>query len=113
MFLLVEEAKNFCHNARDILSLVGTFMTIFKIAIPVLLIVLGSVDLGKAVVASDDKAIKTATSVLVKRIIIGIIIFFIPTIVNVIFKLFTGGEQAYNDANVCISCITGDSKGCK
>lgn len=105
--LLLETASTFCSDTKEIWQFVGTIVTIFKIVIPVLIIILGSIDLGKAVVASDDKAIKSATGILVKRIIMGVVIFFIPTIVRALFNLFTGGQASIEDAAVCINCVTG------
>lgn len=105
--LLLAGSEGFCDTTKEIWELIGTVVTIFKIVIPVLIIIMGSIDLGKAVVSSDDKAIKSATGTLIKRIIIGVVIFFIPTIVKALFNLFTLGRDAYADAGVCISCITG------
>ena len=48
---------------------------------------MGSIDLGKAVLASDDKEIKGATSKLVKRAIAAIAIFFIPMLVNMLIGM--------------------------
>ena len=47
------------------------------------------IDLGKAVVASDEKAIKTATNSIIKRLIAAVVIFFIPTMVAAIFSLIS------------------------
>lgn len=105
--LLLAGAGTFCGDTKEIWELIGTAVTIFKVVIPVLIIILGSIDLGKAVVSSDEKAIKGATSVLIKRIIIGVVIFFIPTIVKALFNLFTSGADAYKDAGVCVNCVTG------
>lgn len=58
---------------------------IIQIGIPILLILMGAIDLGKAVIASDDKAIKMATSSLIKRAIAAIAIFFVVTLVSLIF----------------------------
>lgn len=66
----------------------GVFPLI-QIGIPILLIIMGSIDLGKAVLSSDDKEIKGATSKLVKRAIAAVAIFFIVTIVSLIMGLFT------------------------
>ena len=63
MFLI--DAKNFCTDAKDLMEFLHTILVIFKIVIPVLLIIFGMIDLGKAVVASDEKDIKTATSSLI------------------------------------------------
>ena len=48
-------------------------------------------DLGKAVMAGEEKQIKEAQSNAVKRIIVGIIIMFVPTIVNLILDLMGKG----------------------
>lgn len=62
---------------------------IIQIGIPIILIVMGSIDLGKAVLSSDDKEIKGATSKLIKRAIAAVAIFFVTTIVSLLMGLFT------------------------
>ena len=84
MFLM---AVNFCSETKDVWSLVGKILGVFKIVIPLLLLILGMFDLGKAVVASDDKAINKATTALVKRAVAAIIIFFIPICCCYIFTV--------------------------
>ena len=48
------------------------------IIVPIGLIVMVSFDFAKAVTSSGDKANKEALTMLVKRLIIGIIIFLLP-----------------------------------
>ena len=55
---------------------------IIQIGIPILLIVMGTIDLGKAVMSSDDKEIKGATGKLIKRAIAAVAVFFVATIVS-------------------------------
>lgn len=62
-------------------------MPIIQIGIPILLIIMGSLDLGKAVVASDDKEIKAATSRLVKRAIAAAAVFFVVLVVKLLVNL--------------------------
>ena len=81
---------------------IGYLIIIVKIIIPILLIVLGVVDYAKAVVSSDTDSVQKATSTLIKRIIIGIAIFFIPTIVNLVFKSFLHTDNSYDDCRVCL-----------
>ena len=50
-------------------------------------IVLGTVDLGKAVIASEDKEVKAAQTRLIKRVLYAVLIFFITTIVSLVFNL--------------------------
>ena len=57
MFLM---AVNFCSETKDVWSLVGKILGVFKIVIPLLIIIFGMIDLGKAVVASKDDEVKKA-----------------------------------------------------
>ncbi len=70
-------------------------LPIFQIGIPIILIVMGTIDLGKAVLSSDDKEIKAGTSRLIKRAIAAIFVFFIATIVTLVMGLFakSGADQ--------------------
>lgn len=77
----------FCADTANIWHLLGMVVTIIKIVIPLLLIILGMVDLGKAVISSDEKAINKAVGSLLKRFIAAVVVFFIPTIVNAIFGI--------------------------
>ncbi len=68
---------------------------VLQIGIPIILIVLGTLDLGKAVLSGDDKVVKEAQSKLIKRCIYAILVFFIVTLVNLIFSMLgqiTGSE---------------------
>ena len=78
-------AKNYCTDLQPVINLLKSVLTIIQWGIPILLIVMGSIDLGKAVLASDDKEIKGATSKLIKRAIAAVAVFFIPMLVNLIF----------------------------
>ena len=69
---------------------------ILQIGIPIILIVLGTLDLGKAVISSDDKAVKEAQSKLIKRCTYAILVFFIVTLVNLVFSMV--GTIAGDDA---------------
>jgi len=97
--------KDFCNEAAEILQFIGWILYIFKIAIPLLLIVWGSIDLGKAVVAQKEDEIKQATQILVKRAIFGVVIFFLPTIVGLIFNLIGQFSDVKDSYEVCRACI--------
>lgn len=95
----------FCTGTKSIWILVGKILSIFKIVIPLLVIIFGMIDLGKAVVASKDDEIKKAAKSLGMRVLAGIIIFFIPTIVGFAFGLADGFNED-GDYSVCQTCIT-------
>ena len=62
---------------------------LIQIGIPIILIVLGMLDLGKAVMASKDDEIKNAQKMLIKRCIYAVAIFFVVLIVNLVFSLLS------------------------
>ena len=82
---------SFCESSAEIWQLVGKIINIIKIVIPIIIVILAMLDLGKAVMAGEEKQIKEAQSNAVKRIIVGIIIMFVPTIVNLILDLMGKG----------------------
>ena len=105
--MLILDASTFCQETATIWQFIGWVLFVFKIVIPLLLILFGMIDLGKAVVSSDEKAIKSATSSLVKRAIAAVVIFFIPTIVSAIFGIVTGFQGKVKDQyKVCANCVT-------
>ena len=95
----------FCAETANIWNVVGYIVVVIKIVIPLMLIVLGMVDLGKAVVSSDEKAINKAVSTLIKRFIAAVVVFFVPTIVSALFNALSliGNEADYN---TCVQCVT-------
>lgn len=55
-----------------------------QIFVPILLIILGSIDLGKAVMSGDDRATKEAVSRFARRCITAVLVFFVVTFVSVV-----------------------------
>lgn len=97
-------ANSFCADTASIWKLIGNILAIFKIVIPILVIIFGAIDFGKAVIASKDDEIKKAAKSLLMRVVAGIVIFFIPTIVAACFKLADGFSAT--DYGVCANYIT-------
>lgn len=101
-------AVNFCKNTANVWQIVGYVLLVFKIVIPILLIVFGMMDLGKAVIASKDDEIKKATTHLAYRAAAAVIIFFIPTLVGMVLGLVSNFNKsgAKDDFETCRACIT-------
>lgn len=88
----LDGATTVCNDAEDIIVLVGKIVSVFQIAIPIILVVVGLISLGKAVVAGKDDEVKKATSGLVKKIVFAAAIFFVVTIVKMVVSL-VGGDR--------------------
>lgn len=96
----------FCSDLSPIFQVIGWVLWVFKIVIPILIIVFGMLDLGKAVVASKDDEIKKAIKSLAMRAVAGVVIFFIPTLVGAVFSLvgaFGDLEVEYDKCKECIA----------
>ena len=81
-----------CEGLGPIVAVIKGVFNLIKIGVPIILIIMGAIDLGKAVMASDDKEIKGATSKLIKRAIAAVAVFFAVTIVDVVMGLVAKGE---------------------
>ena len=75
-----------------------------QLFIPIVLIILGTIDLGKAVIASDDKEVKAAQGRLIKRFIYAALIFFVTTLVSVLMDLVSKGGDDAGDTTSWQSC---------
>lgn len=95
----------FCSKAANILQFVGWVLTVFKIAIPLLIIAFGIFDFGKAVTGGKDDDIKKSAKTLLMRAIAGVIIFFIPTIVLWVFGTINDYKETAGDFEQCRSCV--------
>ena len=82
-----------CGGLGPIINLIKGIFNIIKIIVPIILIVMGAIDLTKAVMASDDKEIKAATSKLIKRTIAAVAVFFIVTLVDVVMQLVSNSAE--------------------
>lgn len=87
-----------CNGLLPIVRLVRKGLyPIVQILIPIVLIIFGVIDLGKAVIASDEKEIKAAQSRLIKRCIYAAAIFFVVTLVTVIMDIIAIGVGSDDD----------------
>jgi len=62
------------------------------ILVPIGLILMLAIEVGKIVLNPDPKIVKTATSNVVKKIIAAVAIFFVPTLVNLLLGLLGNTE---------------------
>lgn len=103
---------NFCSSMSGMLKIVGIVLWIFKVAIPLIIVILGMVDLGKAVMASKDDEIKKSLKQLMYRLAAGILIFFVPSFVMFVFGLITDYNDIMSETefDVCKTCVLSPGK---
>lgn len=79
----------------NVLALIKQAVKYLQILIPIGLILMGTIDMGKAVIAGDEKKIKEAQKPFVKRLISAVIVFLIPFIVNLTINLVAQGGNEW------------------
>ncbi len=91
-----------CGGLLPLVKVIVGVIRIFQIVIPIGLIIYGTIDLGKAVIASDEKEIKAAQSRLIKRFIYAAAVFFVPLLVTVVMNIVATGAEG--DATSWANC---------
>lgn len=91
-------AAQICEDLEPVLRLVGYVILCIKIVVPVILVVIGMIELAKAV--GDDDAVKKATDKLVKKVIVAVLVFLVSTIVGLVMTLIGGDDYTH-----CTKCL--------
>ena len=93
-------ADAFCADMEPVLKIVGLVVFGIKVAVPIILIVIGMLDLAKAVTEKKEDDIKAAQQKLIKRAIAAVLVFLIVTLVSLVMGLIGAG-----DYKKCMDCI--------
>ncbi len=97
--------KSYCTGLKSSLRIVGEIINILKIVVPLIIVGLANSDLFKVVTSGKDESIFKAVKTIISRIILGILIFFLPSILEFGFLLvdeWTDYQIGYQD---CVSCV--------
>ena len=102
------ELNEICCNIQPILRAINLMLEIVKWSVPLLLIVLGTIDMFKAVVSGDEKMVKETQESFIKRLLYGVLIFLIPFLVKFVLSLISDNivvdNQGLTDMNAWVVC---------
>ena len=77
-----------CKGAMlTLVNAVETVLNMIRWAIPIVLIILGSVDMFKGMTSGDDKEAEKAKKTFIRRLIYAVVAFLIPTLVTLTFNV--------------------------
>lgn len=93
--------------------IVSTVILLIKIAVPILLIIFGMLDLGKAVVAQKEDEIKKGQQMFVKRAIAAVIVFFVIQIVQILVRFVSNNEASITNCFNCFINGTAATNSCE
>lgn len=74
----------------EIIGMLKALVLMLRIAVPILMIVLGALDFVKAIFADDESQMKKAQGKFVKRLILGVCIFLIPSFLKLLLTIANG-----------------------
>lgn len=102
-----DDFEPICSNNGVLTSFrfLGYILIIVKIVVPILLIVFASVDLSKAVIEGKEDSLKKSIQTLIQRVVLGVIIFLAPSIINAIFNLvdpYQGDNKRFSECRTCL-----------
>ncbi len=107
MFILDTYQKITCGNVTMpyvVAQITSLIILVIQIVVPLLIIILGMLDLGKAVVAQKEDEIKKGWQTFFKRLLIGMIVFLV-----IVFVKFIIGLVAENYEVNCIDCFVNNN----
>ena len=91
----------------SIVDLIHMIILVLQIAVPILLVVFGMLDLMKAVIAQKEDEIKKGQQTFIKRLVAAIIFFFIIAIVKFAISAISKDN---GDIISCMNCFIEGSK---
>ena len=83
---------------------ISMIIMLIQYGVPLLLIIFGMLDLGKAVIASKEDEIKKGQQTFIKRVVAAIIVFFIVAVVKLVVNL-VADENDKDSIRNCINNI--------
>lgn len=75
------------NDPESIRYMINQILNYIRMIVPILIILLGAIDLAKAALAGKEDNMRKAQSTFVKRVIAGIVVFLVPTLVDIIMWL--------------------------
>lgn len=101
---------NITEIPKKIPELTNYCFTIMQVAVPVILIIMGSIDLVKGLYAQKEDEIKKGQKIFLKKLIVGLIIFFVVVIVKLLISAVA--ENSSQNIVECIDCFLNGVENC-
>ena len=94
---------------KKIPELTSFAITVVQVAVPVILVIMGAIDLFKGITAQKEDEMKKGQQMFIKRLAVGAIIFLIVIVVKFIISIVADTNQA----NIvdCIDCFVSNACG--
>lgn len=81
---------------------IGNLLFVVKIIVPIILIIMGTIDFAKAIIASRTDVLQKSAKMFAIRIGMGIAIFLLPTVISFIFSIFPSSKNEFKACETCL-----------
>ena len=92
-----------------VLELSNFVVDVMQVAVPIILVLMGTIDLVKAVASQKDDEIKKSQSVFIKRLIMGALVYFVFVIVKLLISVIGNTDGIWG----CVECFIDNASKCK
>lgn len=90
---------------KQLVDIVALIYDVIRIGVPLILIIVGMFDMGKAVTQQKEDDIKKAQGLLVKKAIAAALVFLMFSIVSLVFNIVAGGDTKKADMWSCVNSL--------
>ncbi len=91
--------------SSTLVSIVGLIYKAIQIGVPIILIIVGMIDMGKAITQQKEDEIKKAQTLLVKKAVAAALVFLMFSLVSLLLGIVGNNDDS------TISCISNLIKG--
>lgn len=103
-----------CSGLYPFIKIVKIFLNLLEIAVPIALIIFGTIDFAKAVIANKEDDMKKCQSIFIKRVIYAVAFFLVTTVVTLVMHMVADSKPKDAEGNVldvnawyqCWSCTS-------
>lgn len=94
---------DYCKNLEPVINILHAIVNLLRWGIPLVLILYGMLDLGKAVMAGKEDEMKKAQNTLIKRFVYAVAVFLVVTIVDLVMGIVSdsGAETGSQSWTTC------------
>ena len=117
MLFLDETMCHICDSAfgitngipKQLVDIIHLVYNAIRIGVPIILIIIGMIDMGKAITQQKEDEIKKAQSLLVKKAITAALVFLMLSIVSLVFGIVApkGTDETGQKNNNIWTCVDG------
>ena len=79
----------------DLVTFIHNIIVLLKIAVPVILVIIGMLDFAKGVIANKEDEIKKGQQTFIKRLIAAVCVFFVVTIVQLVMGFISKDDNSF------------------